>query len=301
LDYKRYKILNLKQNIETVEQRLLARYYVKNLACTYRTHLNEMARNKNNSFEDLLEFHRLINEQSIESGGEAKDPYSWQRFDKTPPIKWDNNVFSIRHADAPKVKKDFLICLPPKTGISNWQIALAKLFNTKEEMAARGVILQEEKKNVFYPAALYGMVPRFHTVEHAALLEGKEERYLNTRDPFTRARSGWRDKIQHYPDDPAHDVNNNQFNKYVQKAKQQKGPPAPPKFKISLEKWLRMLVNETNDEAMNQHWKSQDGCCHFVSFDAEFVANFRLLSNNQFSLPISVRNRLRVHPARAPE
>ena len=87
----------------------------------------------------------------------------------------------------------------------------------------------------------------------------------------------------------------------VKKAKQQKGPPAPPKFKVSLEKWLRMLVNETNDESMNQHWKSQDGCCHFVSFDAEFVANFRLLSIHQFSLPISVRNGLRVHPARASE
>ena len=226
-----------------------------------------MARNRSNSFEDLLEFHRLIDDLSIESGGEPKDPYSWQRFDNTPPIKWNDNVFTIRHADAHKVKKDFLICLPPKAGTSNWQIAFAKLFNTKEEMAARGVVLQEEKKNVFYPAALYGMVPRFHTLKHAALLEGKEQRYLNTRDPFTRARSGWRDKIQFYPDDPAHDANNNQFNTYVEKAEQQKGPPAPPKFKVSLEKWLRMLINDTNDEWMNQHWKSQDGCCHFVSFD----------------------------------
>ena len=89
------------------------------------------------------------------------------------------------------MKKDFLICLPPKAGTSNWQIAFAKLFKTKKEMAARGVILEDDsKKNVFYPDALYGFVPRYHTVKHAALLQGTGKRFLNTRDPFTRARSG---------------------------------------------------------------------------------------------------------------
>lgn len=148
-------------------------------------------------------------------------------------------------------------------------------------MAAKGVVLEDDSnKDVFYPAALYGFVPRFHTVNHAALLQGKEKRYINTRDPFTRARSGknmdgsplslnpllgWRDKIQYYPDDPKHEANNRQFNSYVEKAQKEPGPPAPPKFKVSLEKWLRMLVHDTNDTAMNQHWKAQDECCHFVS------------------------------------
>ena len=167
------------------------RYLIKNLACTYREQLYHMAQNKSNTFEDLLDFHRQIDSLSLENGPEADDPYSWKIFDDKPPIKWSDNVFSLRHEDAPKVTRDFLMCLPPKAGTSNWQIAFAKLFKTKEEMAKKGVVLADDsKKNVFYPGALYGFVPRFHTVKHAALLEGKGKRYLNTRDPFTRARSG---------------------------------------------------------------------------------------------------------------
>ena len=168
------------------------RYLIKNLACTYREQLYQMARNRSITFEDLLNFHRQIDSLSLENGPEAADPYSWKIFDDKPPIKWSDNVFSLRHEDAPKVTRDFLMCLPPKAGTSNWQIAFAKLFKTKEEMAAKGVVLADDsKKNVFYPGALYGFVPRFHTVKHAAPLEGKGKRYLNTRDPFTRARSGF--------------------------------------------------------------------------------------------------------------
>ncbi|CAG5076686.1 Oidioi.mRNA.OKI2018_I69.PAR.g8520.t1.cds [Oikopleura dioica] len=247
------------ERMESVEKRMLRRYLVKNLACTYRQQLYAMAADKNNTIEDLLDFHRLIEGLSVEPGGEPKDP-----------------VFSLRHADSQKVKKDFLICLPPKAGTSNWQIALAKLSKTKEEMAAKGVVLEDDSnKNVFYPAALYGFVPRFHTVKHAALLQGKEKRYINTRDPFTRARSGWRDKIQYYPEDPAHEANNRQFNSYIEKARKEPGPPAPPKFKVSLEKWLRMLVHDTNDAAMNQHWKAQDECCHFCAMDYEYIIHGR--------------------------
>lgn len=178
-------------SISSVESNMQRRYQVKNLACTYREQLYAMARNKSNSFEDLLAFHRLIDSLSLDNGTESPDPYSFKQFDDEPGIKWAVNIFSLRHADAPKVTKDFLICLPQKAGTSNWQIAFAKLFKTKEEMAARGVVLADDsQKNVFYPRALYEFVPRFHTVKHAALLEGKGKRYLNTRDPFTRARSG---------------------------------------------------------------------------------------------------------------
>ena len=55
---------------------------------------------------------------------------------------------------------------------------------------------------------------------------------------------GWRDKIQYYPEDPAHEANNRQFNSYIEKARKEPGPPAPPKFKVSLEKWLRIFPTE---------------------------------------------------------
>ena len=51
---------------------------------------------------------------------------------------------------------------------------------------------------------------------------------------------------------------------YVVKANKEKGPPPPPKFKVSLEKWLRMLVHDKHDEKMNVHWMPQDQICHFV-------------------------------------
>ena len=63
-------------------------------------------------------------------------------------------------------------------------------------MAAKGVYLKENERNVFYPAALYGFVPRFDTEKHGQLLEGKEKRFLNTRDPFTRARSGGQTELR---------------------------------------------------------------------------------------------------------
>ena len=173
-----------------VEERLLRRYNVKRLACSYRERLYAMSRNSSISFEDLLEFHRRRENMSIQPGDELKDPYSWKRFDSITGIKWNNNVFALRHEDSPKVQKNFLMCLPPKSGTSNWQIALAKLFITKEEMAAKGIVVDESEKNNYFPAALYATVPRFHTVDHAALLEAKYNKYVNTRDPFTRARSG---------------------------------------------------------------------------------------------------------------
>ena len=63
-------------------------------------------------------------------------------------------------------------------------------------MAAKGVYFKENERNVFYPAALYGFVPRFDTAKHGQLLQGKEKRFLNTRDPFTRARSGWQTELR---------------------------------------------------------------------------------------------------------
>jgi len=54
------------------------------------------------------------------------------------------------------------------------------------------------------------------------------------------------------------------YDKLVAKANKEQGPLPPPKFKVSLEKWLRMLVHDTNDEKMNVHWMPQDQICHFV-------------------------------------
>ena len=51
----------------------------------------------------------------------------------------------------------------------------------------------------------------------------------------------------------------------VAKANKEDGPRPPPKFKVSLEKWLRFLVHDTDDEKMNVHWMPQDKICHFVS------------------------------------
>jgi len=76
---------------------------------------------------------------------------------------------------------------------------------------------------------------------------------------------GWRDKTQHYPEDPAMDQAYHIYDGLVAKANKEDGPRPPPKFKVSLEKWLRFLVHDTDDEKMNVHWMPQDKICHFVS------------------------------------
>ena len=76
---------------------------------------------------------------------------------------------------------------------------------------------------------------------------------------------GWRDKMQKYPDEPAMDNAYRIYNPLARKANRKHGPPAPPKFKVSFEKWLRFLVEDTKDKHMNNHWKPQDQICHFVS------------------------------------
>ena len=73
---------------------MLRRYLVKNLACTYRQQLYAMAADKNNTIEDLMDFHRLIEGLSVEPGGEPKDPYSWKQFDSMAPIKWNDKFGS---------------------------------------------------------------------------------------------------------------------------------------------------------------------------------------------------------------
>jgi len=61
----------------------------------------------------------------------------------------------------------------------------------------------------------------------------------------------------------------------VVKANKEKGPPPPPKFKVSLEKWLRMLVHDKHDEKMNVHWMPQDQICHFCAIDYEYIIHGR--------------------------
>ena len=81
------------------------------------------------------------------------------------------------------------------------------------------------------------------------------------------------------------------YDALVAKANKERGPPPPPKFKVSLEKWLRMLVHDTNDKKMNVHWMPQDQICHFV----------RQKPDELFPKLILVRDGLRIHHPRATE
>ena len=70
--------------------------------------------------------------------------------------------------------------------------------------------------------------------------------------------------MQKYPEEPVMDEAYNVYNVLARRANRKNGAPPPPKFKVSLEKWLRYLVEDTNDRNMNVHWKPQDKICHFV-------------------------------------
>ena len=72
--------------------------------------------------------------------------------------------------------------------------------------------------------------------------------------------------MQLYPEDPAKNTSYKIYDNYAKRAEKEKGASAPPKFKVSLEKFLRLVVSESNEDKVNVHWRSQDGNCHIVSF-----------------------------------
>ena len=92
----------------------------------------------------------------------------------------------LTHDRIHKVEKDFAICLPPKTGSSNWEAALIKKFYGKEYT----LISQDNVQ--YFPDQMYTILPRLQQKQD---LDGAI-RILNARNPIIRMASGWHDKMK---------------------------------------------------------------------------------------------------------
>lgn len=174
--------------------------------------------------------------------------------------------------DSVNVSNDFLICLPPKAGSSNWEKALAELFIPSNKTLADYGVKEGAR---FFDAALYEIIPRLFNKNRT--LNGDYEdnlsspdfiEMINVRNPFARLHSGWHDKLKKYVfangsltfEGEAYKV----YDSIAEEANQYGGPPPPDGYKVSLESFANYVVKNTGDYDLNVHFRSQSHSCQQV-------------------------------------
>ena len=92
---------------------------------------------------------------------------------------------------------------------------------------------------------------------------------LNTRNPFSRIYSGWKDKfvISKFQNGSLtpQGVNYETYDFIAEKIKNFTGPSPPEGYKISFEKFVRHVVDSFDEYTVNIHFRSQTHICQPVS------------------------------------
>ena len=118
------------------------------LSCDYWDEMN-LIRQKG-TFDELFDFHTKIFNLSMPARARPKKN-----------IEYSREIRVISTQESKKAEKDFLICLPPKAGCSNWEKGLAQLFLKPDDTLADHGIVEGAK---FYDDWLYNIDAVFRRV-----------------------------------------------------------------------------------------------------------------------------------------
>ena len=165
-------------------------------------------------------------------------------------VKPSRYVKVMSHLRIPEVKKDFAICLPPKTGSSNWETALIKHFYGKQYT----MVIEDNVK--YFPDEMYEILPRLRT-EHD--LEGAI-RILSARNPITRMVSAWNDKMKKTQVEQYE----NYWREFLDEINQMTPDQPPPGYKISLKAFVNFILQK-NDGSLEPHFRPQSSLCQSVN------------------------------------
>jgi len=183
-------------------------------------------------------------------------------------------------------QKNILACLPPKAGTTNWQRYFAALIDTSKE--------PEE----FQVPDVFDQLPRV-LKENKTLAESLSDvntytRMVNTRHPFARLLSGWRQKFEKSFYNI--EVYMRRYGRKIARSSPDGVSEAPETHHFSFEQFLNYIVNDSM-ENYDYHWQSIDYQClpcdlryniivnqETSSSDADFVTELNQL-NGETHLP----------------
>jgi len=228
-----------------VTDRMAHRKAVSQLACNNRKTIDRLM--SSGTFEELLQYH--------------KDLYALRVNDtiiEHTSIKPSRYVKVMSHNREPKVQKDFAICLPPKTGSSNWETALIKHFYAKNY-----TIINDDNIK-YFPDEMYEILPRLETMHD---LEGVI-RILNARNPIGRMVSAWNDKMKttrvtHYE---------NYWRSIVNEMSQMAPDQPPSGYKVSLKTFVHYIL-EKSDGELEPHFRPQPSLCQLCAIDYDLITH----------------------------
>ena len=178
---------------------------------------------------------------------------------------------------------DLMICLPPKSGTSNWQKALDVHFLnlTKGAEAASEFAREIQNGETILDATtntLYNVLPRVgstilqnYTKEKKDLREilTASKRVANTRNPFSRVHSAWHDKMRNDR------TWSSSYDKYLVSIRQfhQFFGKIPDGLRTTFEAFVEFIASNPGNLRHNPHWKSIFSHCSPCAIDYNFITH----------------------------
>lgn len=201
------------------------------------------------SFEDKLELHNAISKGT--SLPDEKECIPDISREGSP----ENHFYDDKHK--------FHVCLPTKTGSTNWLKMLLSLFmydGTKDP--------DEISSNDVYRMS---QMPRFQK-ELGEFVKGRSGRdgyftMMSVRHPFARLHSAWKDKFRN--GHPWFVYIKKKFGDYLDlfETKNMTGEP----YEVSFEAFLELAALAQYDTERDRHWKTMQTYCTGCNIEYDFI------------------------------
>jgi len=237
-----------KPNLQKKEDQFDIRRQILELGCKNLQKMQELV--DEGDFDKLLRFHEdIYNRKNLKNIEEktCKGPSSDNNRSKRLTVRHKVNIF---YEDITKMT----ICLPPKAGTTNFQDALAQL------RGLHGRKILPRLKNRDY--------------QNASEVISKSQLFvLNTRNPFERILSAWRDK----------------FHSSASKQRQEFFKPSidifeegkiPNEYVSSFPAFVNHLAANPSEFTRNRHWRSTYFHCSPCHFPYEVITHLETIDED---------------------
>ncbi|CAG5083136.1 Oidioi.mRNA.OKI2018_I69.PAR.g10289.t1.cds [Oikopleura dioica] len=238
--------------IEKKEDRFSIRRQILELGCKNLQKMQELV--DEGDFDKLLKFHEdIYNRKYMKSDPKnvCRGPSASKKPDesraKLEDVRHKVNIF---YEDI----TNMTICLPPKAGTTNFQDALAQLRGRHGR----------------------GILPRLQNSDYrdASDAISKTKLFvLNTRNPFERVLSAWRDKFSSSASESRQDLYKASINVFEEE-------PAPDGYVSSFPAFVNHLAANPSEFTRNRHWRSTYYHCSPCHFPYELITHLETIDED---------------------
>jgi len=242
-----YKLSDELKNTETFD-RFQKRKLILDRACSVS---RKVLSSKNMNHEQRVTLQHAIN--NVDQKLDVESRYCVPRLaDKTQKQEhFFNDTFK------------FSVCLPTKTGCTNWQrglVSLVKLGAKTPEELTDG--------EIFYDLDRYPKIGMTAEREKRASHNGYLT-MINVRHPLSRLLSAWRDKFR--KGHPWMRIIEPKFGKFLEKLERK--DMSLEMFEYSFEAFLELAAASDSDFMRDQHWRSMTFHCGPCNNEYEFIVH----------------------------